>query len=200
MEVEGCTHLEPLQCIFRSPSQIEWDTKRNLNLFLLPKKLQLEIEQEISIVRSLLQLPTFVSLLARHVHKRCRPHHMFTRGSVLFLHQKSRRAFGTILSAPRRFNYTPELFFFPPLGDILTLGALLMHAEHSVLENMAAETVNHRAAGTAVTLPIHAIKEIAEHTLGVHSRRITHCKLYFLHFCIFLSTGVELYQCCDFSK
>lgn len=67
MEVEGCTHLEPLQRIFRSPSQIQWDKKRNLNLFLLPKKLQLEIEQEISIVRSLLQLSTFVSLLARHV-------------------------------------------------------------------------------------------------------------------------------------
>lgn len=67
-----------------------------------------------------------------------------------------------------------------------------MHAEHSVLENMAAETVNHRAVGTAVTLPIHAIKEIAEHTLGVHSRRITHFASFtFLHFCIFLSTDVE---------
>lgn len=60
-------------------------------------------------------------------------------------------------------------------GSILTPGPFILGVDTS----FNAETVNHWARETAVTLPIHAIKEIAELMKNIQSTYYTFCKLCF---------------------
>ncbi len=113
--------------------------------------------------------------------------------------------FGIILSPLQGFNYSSELFHSVHfLRDILTLKkglnacrtlcpwkyvCYVVHASiltsgpfvFGVDTSLNAETVNHWARVTAVTLPIHAITEIAEHTLRMYNLHIHYpfCKLCF---------------------
>lgn len=79
-------------------------------------------------------------------------------------------------------------------GSILTPGPFILGVDTS----FNAETVNHWARETAVTLPIHAIKEIAELMKNIQSTYYTFCKLCFFFYlwvcCIIPSNAITLYQ------
>ena len=71
-------------------------------------------------------------------------------------------------------------------ASILTRGPFVLGVDTSV----NAETVNHWARVTAVTLPIHAIREIAEHTVRMYNPHIQKKKKpnYVVVFFFFLAT------------
>lgn len=106
--------------------------------------------------------------------------------------------FGIILSLLQGFNYKSQLFqrvhFWRGNSHIKNgfnahrtlrpwkYGSYVVHASKltpgsfvfGVDTSLNAESVNHWARVTAVTLPIHAITEIAEHTRRIYNLHVTH--------------------------